>query len=141
MGTVEVPIQYTRTADDVSIALWTLGSGEPLVYMAGSPWCHVELLQVPECVRWYEQLAESRTLVRYDVRGTGHSDREVEDHSLDAQILDLEAVIEATRLETFPLFAAANAGPVAMAYAAANPERVSNLVLWCSWAHPSYSKS
>lgn len=76
-------------------------------------------------------------LVRYDVRGTGLSDREIEDHSLNAQILDLEAVIEAVGLETFALFAAANAGPVAIAYAAANPERVSSLILWCSWAQGS----
>ena len=131
---METPIRYARTTDDVSIALWTLGSGEPLIYMAGSPWCHVELLRVPECVRWYEQLAEERLLVRYDVRGTGYSTREVDDHSLNAQILDLEAVIEAVGLEKFSLFAAANAGPVAIAYAARFPQRVSSLILWCTWA-------
>jgi len=134
---MEVPIRYARTADGVNIAFWTLGNGEPLVYMAGAPWCHIELLQIPECVRWYEQLAEDRMLVRYDVRGTGLSDREIEDHSLTAQILDLEAVIESIGLETFSVFAAANAGPVAIAYAAANPKRVSSLILWCSWAEGS----
>ena len=76
-------------------------------------------------------------LVRYDVRGTGLSDREIEDHSLKAQILDLEAVIEALGLERFALFAAGNAGPVAIAYAAKNPERVSSVILWCSWAKGS----
>ena len=131
---MDAPIRYARTADGVGIALWTLGTGEPLVYMAGSPWCHVELLQVPECVRWYERLAETRMLVRYDVRGTGLSDREVDDHSLAAQILDLQAVVASLGLERFTLFAAANAGPVAIAYAASNPDRVSSLVLWCSWS-------
>jgi len=134
---MEVPIRYTRAADGVRIALWTIGSGEPLVYMAGGPWCHVELLQVPDCLRWYERLAENRMLVRYDVRGTGMSDREIEDHSQNAQLLDLEAIIAATGLETFSIFAAASAGPIAVAYAAANPERVSKLVLWCSWAKGS----
>ncbi|MEE8159261.1 MAG: alpha/beta fold hydrolase [Dehalococcoidia bacterium] len=134
---MEVPIRYAQTADGVNIAFWTLGSGEPLVYMAGAPWCHVELLQVPECVRWYEKLAHEGLLVRYDVRGTGLSDREIEDHSLNAQLLDLEAVIEAIGLEKFAVFAAANAGPVAIAYAAASPERVSSLILWCSWANGS----
>ena len=138
---MEVPIRYAQTADGVNIAFWTLGRGDPLVYMAGAPWCHVELLQVPECVRWYEQLAEDRLLVRYDVRGTGLSDREIEDHSLNAQLLDLEAVIEATALEKFGVFAAANAGPVAIAYAAANPERVSSLILWCAWAKGSEIRS
>ena len=134
---MEVPIRYARTADGVNIAFWTLGRGEPLVYMAGAPWCHVELLQVPECVRWYERLAEERMLIRYDVRGTGLSDRDIEDHSLNAQLLDLEAVIEANGLDKFALFGAVNAGPVAIAYAAANPERVSSLILWCSWAKGS----
>jgi len=134
MGSMDAPIQYARTADGVGIALWTLGTGEPLVYMAGSPWCHVELLQVPECVRWYESLAVNLMLVRYDVRGTGLSDREVDDYSLAAQILDLEAVVESLGLHRFALFAAANAGPVAIAYAASNPDRVSSLVLWCSWS-------
>ncbi|MCI0847361.1 MAG: alpha/beta fold hydrolase [Chloroflexi bacterium] len=131
---MDAPIRYARTADGVGIALWTLGTGEPLVYMAGSPWCHVELLQLPACVRWYERLAENRMLVRYDVRGTGFSDREVYDHSLAAQILDLEAVIESLGLQRFTLFGAANAGPVAVAYAASNPDRVSSLVLWCTWS-------
>ncbi len=134
---MEVPIRYAQTADGVNIAFWTLGAGKPLVYMAGAPWCHVELLQVSECVRWYEQLAEERLLVRYDVRGTGLSDREIEDHSLSAQLLDLEAVIDAIGLDKFAVFGAASAGPVAIAYAAAHPERVSSLVLWCSWAKGS----
>ena len=132
---MDVSIRYTQTADGVKIAFWTLGDGEPFVYMAGAPWSHVELLEIPECVRWYERLAEDRMLVRYDVRGTGLSDREIEDHSLDAQLLDLESVIDSLGLEKFSVFGAANAGPVAIAYAAANPERVSNLILWCTWAN------
>ncbi len=134
---MEVPIRYAQTADGVNIAFWTLGDGEPLVYMAGAPWCHIELLEVPECVRWYEHLAEKRMLVRFDVRGTGLSDREIDDHSLEAHLLDLEAVIESIGLETFSLFAAASAGPAAIAYAAANPQRISNLILWCTWAKGS----
>ena len=112
---MEASFRYARSTDGVSVAFWTLGNGQPLVYMAGAPWCHVELLQVPECVRWYEQLAEDRMLVRYDVRGTGLSDREIADHSLQAQILDLEAVIEEIGLQKFAVFAAARVGPVAIA--------------------------
>ena len=115
IGFMETSFRYARTTDGVSVAFWTLGNGQPLVYMAGAPWCHVELLQVPECARWYEQLAEDRMLVRHDVRGTGLSDREIADHSLQAQILDLEAVIEKIGLQKFAVFAAARAGPVAIA--------------------------
>ena len=127
-------VQYTRTADGVSIACWTLGEGAPLVYLAGGPWSHIELWQVPECRRWYERLARRRMLVRYEVRGTGLSERNVSDYSLDALVLDVEAVVDRLGLDRFWLFGAADAGPVAAAYAARHPERVSRLILWCAWA-------
>ena len=134
---MEPRIQYAKTKDGVSIAYWTLGEGRPLVYMAGGPWNHIELWQVPECRRWYERLAPNRMLVRYDVRGTGLSDRNVADYSLEAQLLDVEAVVDRLGLDRFDLFGAADAGPVAVAYAARHPEHVARLVLWCAWARTS----
>ena len=131
---MEPRIRYATTTDGVSIAFWTLGEGTALVYMAGGPWSHIESLYVPECRRWYERLAQKRMLVRYDVRGTGWSEREVSDHSLEALVTDLEAVVDRLGLEDFALLGAADAGPVAIAYAARYPERVSRLILWCSWA-------
>ncbi|MGH2354605.1 MAG: alpha/beta fold hydrolase, partial [Chloroflexota bacterium] len=131
---MEPRIRYAIARDGISIAYWTLGDGPPLVYLAGPPWSHVELWQLPECRRWYERLATGRTLVRYDVRGTGWSERQAADHSLDALVSDLEAVVDRLGLATFPLLGAADAGPVALAYAARHPERVSRLVLWCTWA-------
>ncbi len=73
-------------------------------------------------------------IVRYDLRGTGLSDRDVSDFSLDAQLLDLQAVVDRLNLETFDLLAAADSGPVAVAFAAREPRRVSHLILWCAWA-------
>ena len=105
--------------------------------MAGGPWNHIELWQVPECRRWYERLAPERMLARYDIRGTGLSDRNVEDYSLEAQLLDVEAVVDRLGLDRFDLLGAADAGPVAIAYAARHPEHVSRLVLWCAWARTS----
>ena len=128
---MERRIQYAKTVDGVSIALWTLGQGEPLVYMVGGPWNHIELWEIPECRRWYERLAQHRMLVGYDVRDTGLSDREVVDYPLDAQMLDLEAVLDQLGLDRFSLFGAANAGPVALAYAVRQPDRLSRLILWC----------
>ena len=127
-------IQYARAADGVSIAFWMLGRGTPLVYLAGGPWSRVELWEIPECRRWYERLAHERMLVRYDVRGTGLSERTVADYSLEALLLDVEAVVDRLGLARFALFGAADAGPVAIAYAARHPERVARLVLWCAWA-------
>jgi len=135
---MEPPIQYAQTADGVSIAFWTLGEGTPLVLMLTLPFSHIQLeWQMPELRRWYERLAQRRKLIRYDFRGTGVSDRDVTEYSLDAYVLDLEAVADRLSLERFDLFAIYHSGPVAIAYAARHPERVSHLVLWCSWARGS----
>ena len=127
-------IRYVTSKDGVRIAQWSLGEGDStLVYLVGSPWNHIELWELDECRAWYERLAQNRTLVRYDNRGTGLSQREVSDFSLEAQISDLEAVVESLSLERFHLFAAADAGPVALSYAARFPDQVEGLILWCAW--------
>ena len=132
---MEPRIQYAQTADGVSIAFWTMGEGTPLVLMPNIPWSHIQLeWQIPGWRRWYERMAEKRKVVRYDSRGSGLSDRNVTDYSVDAYVLDLEAVVQRLGLERFALLAPVNAGPGAIIYAARHPERVSPLVLWCSWA-------
>jgi class 3 adenylate cyclase len=135
---MEPRVQYATAKDGVSIAFWTLGGGTPLVQMPSFPFSHVQLeWQLPGWRGWYERLAEKRMLVRYDDRGNGLSDRDVTDFSLDALLLDLEAVVDRLGLERLALFGPLNSGPVAVAYAARHPEKVSHLVLWCSYARGS----
>ncbi len=135
---MEPRIQYAQTKDGVSIAFWTLGEGVPLVHMPTIGTSHIQLeCQWPEYRRWYERLAQSRKLLRYDHRGSGLSDREVSDYSLEAHVLDLEAVVDRLGLDAFALLAGLHAGSVAIAYASRHPERVSHLVLWCSFARAS----
>ncbi len=132
---MEPRIQYAKTQDEVNIAYWTLGEGMPLVVMPAFPYSHIELeWQIPACRRWYERLADKRKLVRYDSRGTGLSERDVAEFSLDSLALDLEAVVDRLGLETFALLAQGNSAPTAIAYTAHHPERVSHLVFWLSWA-------
>jgi class 3 adenylate cyclase len=131
---MEPRIQYAKTADGVSIAFWTLGEGTPLVHLP-LIFSHIQMeCQVPECRRWYERMAEKRKLIRYDYRGFGLSERKVTDVSLDAMVLDLEAVVDRLGLEKFALLGLVHSGPGAMAYAARHPERVSHLVLWNTYA-------
>ena len=138
MAAMEPRIQYAQTADGVSIAYSTLGEGMPFVQMPSFPFSHIQLeWQLPGWRHWYERLAEKRMLVRYDTRGTGLSDRDVTDFSLDALVLDLEAVVDRLGLERFALVGPLNSGPVAIAYAARRPEKISHLVLWCSYARGS----
>jgi class 3 adenylate cyclase len=135
---VEPRIEYATTTDGLSIAYWALGEGTPLVQMPAFPLTHVHLeWQIPEYRRWFESLAGKMQLVRYDARGAGLSARDVTDFSLDAQILDLEAVADQLGLERLALFASGDVGMTAIAYAASHPERVSHLILWCAWARRS----
>ena len=131
---MEPRIQYAQTKDGVNIAYETSGEGEPLVYMP-LPVANLEMeWQIPEYRTWYERLAKRHKLIRYDARGSGLSERKVSDFSLDAQLLDLEAVVDGLGLERFALFSLYSLGPVAITYAARHPERLSHLLLWCTWA-------
>ena len=134
-GGVGPRIQYAQTKDGVSIAYWALGEGRPLVHMPYPRLSHVQLeWQRPEWRSWYERLIERRRLIRYDTRGTGLSDRNRIDYSVDSLVLDLAAVVDRLELDRFALFAPRASGPAAIAYAARYPERVSHLLLWCTWA-------
>ena len=139
---MEPRIRYAQAKDGVSIAFWTLGEGVPLVFMPLIP-SHAQLAwQVPEIRRLYEGLAEGRRLVSYDSRGTGLSDRDVSDFSLDALMLDLEAVVDHLELESFALMGVSHMGMAAIAYAAHHPQRVTHLLLSASYAKAAdYLKS
>ena len=135
---MEPRIQYAKTEDGVNIAYWTLGEGVPLVCTILGQWSHMQLeWEHPEFRRWYERLAEKRMLVRYDGRGSGLSDREVTDYSLEAHLLDLEAVVDRLGLKKFALFTLGAIGPAIISYAARHPERVSHLILFATWARQS----
>src|SRR5262249_33862263 len=94
---------------------------------------HVELeWEQPGDRRWLEWLASRYTLVQYDPRGFRLPDRSVTSFSLDAFERDIEAVVERATDDPVIVVAKVNAGPLAIAYAARHPERVSHLILWCA---------
>lgn len=98
--------------------------------------------QGPACRGYYKALADGRRLVRFDHRGAGLSDRDVQDVSLDAHVRDLEAVVDRLGFDRVALLGFVHSGPVAIAYAAAHPDRVSHLILWNSYANAAdYSRS
>ena len=134
---MEPRIQYAKTKDGVNIAFHALGKGMPFV-QTHPPGSSLQLYrEIPEVRTWHERLAEKRMLIQYDNRGTGLSQRDVTDFSLEAFGLDIEAVADRLGLERFALWGSQNMGPVAIAYAARHPERVSHLILWCSYARAS----
>ncbi len=125
----EQVVRYCLAQDGVRIAYACAGAGPPLVKAAN--WLnHLELdWSGPVWSYLFEALAAEHQLVRYDERGNGLSEREVADLSFDAFVRDLETVVDALRLDRFPLLGLSQGCAVSIAYAARHPERVSRLVL------------
>jgi len=113
----------------VRIAYAAVGSGPPLVRT--THWLnHVEFeRESPVWRHWTEAFASDHTFIRYDDRGGGLSDWNVETIDFEGFVRDLEAVVDALALERFALLGSSKGGPMAIAYAARHPERVSRLVL------------
>jgi len=135
---MEPVIQYAVTRDGVNIAYSVFGEGPPLVFLPVLPLSHLQVeWQMPGLREFIERFAQDHKVVRFDARGLGLSDRDDSDRSLDAHILDLEAVVERAGLDTFALFAASYSGPMAIRYAARHPSRVTRIILWCT--HAAYA--
>ena len=127
-------IGYCRAADGTRLAYALAGSGPVLVKTAN--WMnHLELDWASSAFGpLLHALAREYTLVRYDARGNGMSDWEVNEVSLGAWVGDLAAVVEANGLGRFPLLGISQGAAVAVAYAARHPERVSHLILYGGFA-------
>lgn len=126
---MEQTIKFCTAPDGVRIAYAVAGKGPPIVKV-GNWLTHLEFdWKSPVWRHVLEGLAEHRQLIRYDVRGTGLSDRDVSDVSFEHFVTDLGAVVDTLGLERFPLFAISQGGAVGIAYAIRNPQRVSHLIL------------
>ncbi len=131
---MEPRIQYAKTSDGVSIAYATAGEGTPLILAPSPPLCHVQL-QWQMFGYLMEPVARTFRLTWYDSRGSGLSDRRAIDFSMAAMVRDLEAVADRASPAEFTLLALYDAVPIAVAYAAANPGRLSHLILIDGWAN------
>jgi len=127
-------IRFATSADGTKIAYAVSGDG-PTIMRAGHFLTHLEMdWESPIWGPYLEKLSAGHRLVRYDQRGTGLSDLELSDTSVDAYVDDLLAVADAAGIERCPLVASSQGVPVAISFAARYPERVSGLVLFGGFA-------
>ena len=127
-------IRFCTAPDGVQLAYSMIGQGPPLM-KTGNWMTHLEFdLESPIWRHLYRELAKDHTLVRYDARGNGLSDRTVDEISFDAFVSDLEAVVDAAGLTRFALLGISQGCAVSIAYAVRHPERVSHLILYGGYA-------
>lgn len=131
---IKQEIRFCTSRDGVRLAMACTGSGPPLVRVFD--WLTDVEKDLTSVVNrhWVEELSRDYGYVRYDSRGCGFSDRDIERMSLDAWVEDLEAVIDAMKLERVPLLGISQGAAVAITYAVRHPERVSQLVLYGAFA-------
>jgi pimeloyl-ACP methyl ester carboxylesterase len=131
---MEHQIRFCMAADGLRVAYSIVGQGPALV--VPPPWISHQELGWQELTyrRFWERLAHRHTLVQYDRPGTGLSDRNRTEFSLDSDIQDLETVIDRLKLKHLALLGYSWGGPVAVAYAAKYPRRVTHLILYDTYA-------
>jgi pimeloyl-ACP methyl ester carboxylesterase/DNA-binding winged helix-turn-helix (wHTH) protein len=127
-------VHFCTASDGVRIAYAVAGQGPPLVKAAN--WLnHLEYdWQSPLWSELLHELAASHWLVRYDERGNGLSDWDVDDISFEAFVRDLESVVDAAGLDRFALLGMSQGCAVSIVYAIRHPERISHLVLYGGFA-------
>lgn len=127
-------VRFCTSGDGVRLAFAISGKGPPLV-RAPHWFTHLEHDWTNPAMRpWVEDLSSRYTLLRFDQRGTGLSLREVPEISFEAQVGDLECVIDAAGFERFALLGLSQGAASAIAYAVRHPERVSHLILYGGFA-------
>jgi class 3 adenylate cyclase/pimeloyl-ACP methyl ester carboxylesterase len=123
------PIQYAKTSDGVNIAYWAIGAGPPLVILPNLLGSNVQLEWEADDRRTaFERLSQRATVIRYDWRGMGLSQRDRLDSSPEAASLDLEAVVDRLDLERFALYGTHFSADVAVSLAGSHPARLSHLI-------------
>jgi len=122
-------IRYCTSSDGVHLAYATIGEGQPV--LKAPNWInHIEYeWQNPVWSGFFAEFAKQASLTRFDQRGNGLSDWEVDEISQERMIDDMLAVADAAGLERFALFGISQGAAMSMRFAATYPERVKCLIL------------
>ena len=136
-GSVEQEIRFCEL-DGRRIAYATVGEGPTLLF--GGRWVtHLEEeWEDPHARVFFEELAHTHRVVRYDRLGAGLSDRdEVGTPTVESEMRALATVLDACSRDRASLFACSCAGVATALFASVAPERVEKLVFFGSYASRS----
>ncbi len=131
--------RYARSGD-LHIAYQVVGDG-PLDLVYVPTWIsQVEhYWEEPGVKRYFERLAAFSRLIMFDRRGSGLSDPVPGTPTLEEQMDDVVAVMEAAGSERAAVFAQLDGGAMAALFAATHPERTTALVLYEAMARMSWA--
>jgi pimeloyl-ACP methyl ester carboxylesterase/DNA-binding winged helix-turn-helix (wHTH) protein len=133
-GAASPPVRFATSADGVRLAYSVCGAGAPLV-RAGRWMSHLE--EEWDCLTegpLLRELSRRFTLLRYDQRGQGLSDRAVAPGGPGTRARDLKAVVDAAGLARFSLFAIGTGTAIAVRFARLFPECLERLILISGFA-------
>lgn len=127
-------IRFCRAVDDVMLAWTSNGDGPPV--MKAPNWIgHLELDgELSNLVPVLQAVCSRHQLIRFDARGNGLSDWDVDTISFERFVDDLEAVFDAAGIERAPILALSQGAAVALAFAHRAPHRVAAIVMIGSFA-------
>lgn len=131
-------VRYTTSKDGTSLAWSKSGNGPPMVKAAN--WLtHLGYdLESPIWSHWIEFLENHFTLIRYDERGCGLSDKRVKNLTMDHWVDDLEAVIDASGVDGhFYLLGVSQGAATSIAYSLRRPHGLAGLILVGGYARGS----
>jgi pimeloyl-ACP methyl ester carboxylesterase/DNA-binding CsgD family transcriptional regulator len=133
--------RFCASPDGLRLAYAVEGEGSPLV-KAGTWMTHLDFdRESPVWRHWVRELSRGHTLIRYDRRGCGLSDRHFDGiPTLNTHVGDLCAVVDAAGFKRFALLGLSGGGPIAIEYAARHADRVSELVLYGTHARGRWEK-
>lgn len=128
---VDAPEPCYALSDGSHIAYQVVGEGSiDLVYTPGI-WSNLDVMwEWPAWARFLNKLSSFSRLILFDMRGVGLSDRGPEPPTLELQMDDVGAVMNAAGSEAAVVFGGARGAAMTMLFAASHPERTRALVLY-----------
>jgi class 3 adenylate cyclase/pimeloyl-ACP methyl ester carboxylesterase len=136
----ELEVRYAETTGGLEIAYAIVGDGPVDVVVVPGIASHLDLVaDVP----WYTVILQNppsyARMIAFDKRGGGLSDRSFGTGTLEDRMDDIRAVMDAVGLRRAALMGAIDGAPMAIAFAATYPDRVTALVLWTAYARLAWA--
>jgi class 3 adenylate cyclase len=129
------PTRYAKSGD-YHLAYSVTGEGPRDILYVPTWLSQIEhLWESPKVNHFFERSAHIGRLIMFDRRGSGMSDPIVGAPTLEEQMDDVNAVLDAAGgCDDVVLLAGLEGGPMACLYAATHPDRVRALILYSAWA-------